>query len=338
MTTHTVSAYAAHAPGEAFQPYSFERGPLGDEEVDVDVEHCGLCHSDLSMWQNDWGITTYPFVPGHEIVGTVRAAGAHVKGIEVGQRVGIGWYARSCMACHQCMSGDQHLCHDTDQTIVGRQGGFADKVRCHWAWATPLPDDADASRLGPLFCGGITVFGPIDAFDVKPTDHVGVIGIGGLGHLAIQMLNKWGCHVTAFTSSAQKTQDAMLMGAHRVVDSRDPRAIRQLKGSLNFILNTTNVTLDWSSYLQALGPRGRFHTVGAVLDPMAIQIFELMGGQKSISSSPLGSPATARIMIDFCTRHGIYPQTEHFKLSQINDAFAHLASGQARYRVVIDMP
>ena len=331
----TVNAYAAAAPGQALEPFTYTLGPLGPDEVDIQVESCGICHSDVSMLGNDWGQTTYPFVPGHEIVGRITAAGDAVRHLSVGQRVGMGWFAGSCMSCRTCMSGQHHLCAGAEQTIVGRHGGFADRVRGKGHWAFPLPDGVEAASAGPLFCGGITVFGPIVAFDVKPTDRVGVVGIGGLGHLALQFLNKWGCEVTAFTSSAGKQAEALALGAHRAVDTRDSAALAGLASAFDFILVTVNVPLDWDAYIAALAPRGRLHFVGAVLEPVPVAAFSLIGRQRSVSGSPLGSPATVSAMLDFCARHAIRPQAEYFPLAKVNDALEHLRAGKPRYRIVL---
>jgi uncharacterized zinc-type alcohol dehydrogenase-like protein len=299
-----IRAFAAHEPGAELERFDFDAGELGSDEVEVDVQWCGICHSDLSMLDNEWQMTSFPLVPGHEVVGTVAAVGEHVHNVAVGDTVGLGWYAGSCMTCHTCMSGDHNLCGQAQGTIVGRHGGFADKVRCKAAWAIPLPDGVAAAEAGPLFCGGITVFNPIVQFGVRPTDRVGVIGIGGLGHLALQFLAKWGCDVTAFTSTDAKAAEATRMGANQVVDSRDPEQLASIAGSLDFILSTVNVELPWDAYLAALGPRGRLHTVGAVLAPIPVPAFGVIPGQKSVSGSPLGSPATIATMLDFCARHG----------------------------------
>jgi uncharacterized zinc-type alcohol dehydrogenase-like protein len=192
-------------------------------------------------------------------------------------------------------------------TIVQRHGGFATRVRSHWAWATPLPAGLDPAKAGPLFCGGITVFNPIVQFGVKPTDRVGVVGIGGLGHMALKFLRAWGCEVVAFTSSESKREEALALGAHRVVNSRDAAQLQALGGSLNFILSTVNVTMDWQSLIGALAPKGRLHTVGAVLEPVSLAAFPLIVGQKAFSGSPLGSPATVSTMLDFAARHGVAP-------------------------------
>ncbi len=331
-TVHAMAAKSARGKLESFE---FTLPDLGAEQVEIKVESCGICHSDLSMLDNDWGFSAYPFVPGHEVVGTVAAVGERVKHVKVGQRVGLGWFSGSCMECFQCMGGDHNLCATAEQTIVGRHGGFATHVRCEQHWATPLPASLDPHSAGPLFCGGVTVFNPIVQFDVKPTDRVGVIGIGGLGHMALKFLRAWGCEVTAFTSSDSKRDEAMKLGAHHVVNSRDSNAMKALTGSLNFVLSTVNVTMDWPTILETLAPKGRLHTVGAVAEPIALPAFPMITGQKSLSGSPLGSPNTTQKMIEFCARHGIAPQTETFKMSEVNAALDHLRAGKARYRIVL---
>lgn len=333
----TVKALAAHEAGGSLEPYEFELGEVGSHQVDIDVTACGVCHSDLSMLENDWGMSQYPLVPGHEVVGTIAAKGDHVDHLKVGQKVGLGWFSRSCMRCRQCMGGDHNMCEDVESTIVGRHGGFANRVRCDGAWAVPIPDGVDAKTAGPLFCGGITVFNPIVQLGISPTDRVGVIGIGGLGHLALKFLNAWGCEVTAFTSSADKKSDeAKQMGAHRVVDSTSDDALQGEAGRFDLILNTANANLNWKAFLNALGPRGALHSVGAVPDPMEVEIFDLLLKQRQLSSSPLGSPATLQDMLEFCGRHGIAPVTESFKMSEANEALRHLKDGKARYRIVLE--
>jgi D-arabinose 1-dehydrogenase-like Zn-dependent alcohol dehydrogenase/uncharacterized protein (DUF1330 family) len=270
-----VRAYAAVNQGDQLKPFEYDPGALGPDQVEIAVEYCGLCHSDLSMYDNEWGMTDYPFVPGHEVIGKISATGEQVEARRVGQRVGLGWFSGSCMSCHHCLSGDHNLCSDpvrNESTIVHRHGGFADRVRAHWIWTQPIPDVLDFKKAGPLFCGGITVFNPIIQNNVKPTDRV---------------------------------------------------------------LSTVNATLDWQSYIESLGPKGRFVTVGIVTDPVQLGAFPLIAGQKSFGGSPLGSPSTVEKMTDFCARHSISPVTENFKLSEVNDAFDHLRAGKARYRIVL---
>ncbi|MCB1169967.1 MAG: NAD(P)-dependent alcohol dehydrogenase [Leptospiraceae bacterium] len=337
MSKRTVQAYAVKEARGTLEPFTYELPEMGAEEVDIKVEYCGICHSDLSMINNEWGMTRYPLVPGHEIIGTVEAVGPQAKGVNVGDRVGLGWMAGSCMHCDQCMKGSHNLCSSLQQTIVGRHGGFADFVRCHWSWAIQIPEGLDGAKAGPLLCGGITVFRPIDMNNVKPTARAGVIGIGGLGHMAVQFLNKWGCEVTAFSSNPDKTEEIKKLGAHHVVNSRDSKAMKRLAGTLDLIINTANVSMDWDSYIAALAPGGTLHTVGAVLEPIPVAAFSLMSGEKKIAGSPLGSPALNRIMLDFCRRHNILPVVQEFPLQDVNAAVKHLEDGKARYRVVLKM-
>ncbi|MEX0289164.1 MAG: NAD(P)-dependent alcohol dehydrogenase [Flavobacteriaceae bacterium] len=332
-----VNAYAAVEPKAKLTPYSYELGDLGAEQVDIKVSYCGICHSDISMINNAWGMTEYPIVPGHEIVGGVVATGEAVKNLKIGDKVGLGWFSASCTTCQQCMDGSHHLCANSEATIVGRHGGFADYVRGHWSWAIPLPDAIDMSKAGPLLCGGITVFNPIILANVRPTDTVGVIGIGGLGHMALKFLKYWGCEVIAFSSNPNKKEQILSMGASKVINSKSPEELESIAGKLNFILNTTNVSLDWNSYLTTLAPKGRLHTVGAVLEPMAIPAFSLIGGENSVGGSPLGSPALTRTMLEFCVRHDIYPTVEEFSFEKINKAIEHVEKGRARFRVVLKM-
>lgn len=330
-----VRAFAAHKPKAPLEPFEYEPGPLGDEQVEIAVSHCGVCHSDLSMLDNDWGLTRYPIVPGHEVVGTVRAVGARVRTARPGDRVGLGWYSKSCMHCRQCMGGDHNLCPTAEATIVARHGGFADTVRAGAEWVVPLPAGLDPATAGPLFCGGITVFNPLVQFDVRPTDRVGIVGIGGLGHMAVQFANKWGCEVFAFSSSPGKEAELKGLGAHHVVNSRDDAAMAKLAGALDFILVTVNVSLNWPGYLNALAPRGRLHFVGAVGEPVALPVFPMIMAQRSMSGSPLGSPVTTAQMLEFAARHKIAPVTETFPLSKVNDALAHVRAGKVRYRAVL---
>jgi uncharacterized zinc-type alcohol dehydrogenase-like protein len=330
-----INAYAATEAGAPLRPFSFDPGELGHEEVEIKVTHCGICHSDLSMLDNEWGMTGYPFVPGHEAVGFVTALGQGAKGLKIGQRVGIGWSASSCLSCHPCLSGHHNLCAQNQGTIVGRHGGFADRLRAQWPWVRPLPDALDLEKAGPLLCGGVTVFAPLFEHGILPTSRVGIIGIGGLGHMALQFANKWGCGVHAFTTSDSKEAEARKLGAHFVHNTKDADALKKIAGSLDLIISTINVPLDLHGLLGALAPAGRLHVVGAVLEPMPLSAFDLITGQKSVSGSPTGSPTAIDAMLAFSARHSVAPITETFPMSKVNDALEHLRSGKARYRIVL---
>jgi alcohol/geraniol dehydrogenase (NADP+) len=330
-----IHAYAAHQPGGELQPFDYEPSELGSEEVEINVEFCGVCHSDLSMLDNEGQMVQYPLVPGHEVVGTIAAVGEHVKRLSIGQKVGLGWYSSSCMTCEWCMSGDHNLCLTAEGTILGRYGGFADRVRAHEAWAIPLPETLDPVSAGPLFCGGITVYNPLVQFDVKPSDRVGVIGVGGLGHLALQFLHAWGCDVTVFSSSPDKEEEARKLGADHFVNSRDDAALKAVHNCFDLILYTASVDLDWSAYIACLRPKGRLHFAGIAPNPISSHSYPLIVGQKSISGSPLGSPATMGQMLDFAARHAIAPIVEVYSFDRINEAIDRLRSGKARYRIVL---
>ena len=334
-TSTTIHAYAAKEAGASLEPFTYEARELRPYDVEIDVLHCGLCHSDLSMMNNEWGMTAYPLVPGHEVIGTISAIGSHVYGMELGMTVGLGWHCGYCGSCPSCGTGDHNLCAEAESTIVSHHGGFADKVRAEAASVVLIPEGMDLESAGPLFCAGITVFNPLVQFDVKATDKVAVIGIGGLGHLALQFLNAWGCEVTAFTSSDAKREEALRLGAHKTLNSRDPSEVEAAAGSFDFILSTVNVKLDWNLYVGALKPKGRLHFVGATLEPLDLGVFPLIMGQRSISGSPVGSPATIEAMLKFAKLHDIKPQVEVYPMSEVNEALAHLESGKARYRIVL---
>ena len=332
----TIKAWAAQTAGGKLEPFEYDPGPLGDEEVEIAVEYCGICHSDLSLLNNDWGMTRYPFVPGHEAAGRVVAMGPQAKGVSIGQRVGVGWNSHSCMHCKQCLMGHQNLCESLQPTLIGRHGAFANKVRAHWVWTMPLPEGLDSRDCGPLLCGGITVFAPLRELNISPTSRVGVIGIGGLGHMALKFCKAWGCEVTAFTSSDSKAEEARAFGAHHVVSTGDSKAIEKLAGRFDLIIDTVNATLDWNGLLNALAPNGKLHVVGAVPEPIPVPVFTLLMGQKSVSGSPTGSRGAIDSMLNFAARHNVSPQTEHFPMSKVNEAMEHLRSGKARYRIVLD--
>lgn len=331
-----IRSYAALEPGQPLQPYDYDAGELKAHEVEVKVEYCGVCHSDLSMIDNEWGGAKYPLIAGHEVIGTITQLGSEARGLEVGQRVGIGWTADSCQHCDCCIGGKQVLCQNgTTATIVGHAGGFAETVRAGWQWVIPVPDDLNPEVAGPLLCGGITVFDPLLRHNIQGVHKVGVIGIGGLGHIAIKLAKAWGCEVTAFSSSPDKTQEILDMGAHQVINSRDKDQLKALRGQFDLIINTINVSLDWMPYFAALAPEGKFHTVGVVLEPLAVPAGVLIGGAKVVTGSPTGSPLALRQLLRFAARTQVEPTVEVFPMSQINEAIQHLRDGKARYRVVL---
>ena len=330
-----IKAYAAMEAGGELKPYEYDPGELAHNHVEIAVTASGLCHSDLSMIDNDWRASSYPLIAGHEAVGTVTEIGSHVKNLKVGQIVGVGWNSESCLHCSPCLSGSHQRCTKGITTIRGH-GGFADRIRVQDIWAVPLPEGMDTRSAGPLFCGGITVFAPMMDHDLKPTDRIGIVGIGGLGHLAVQFARAWGCEVTAFTTSMDKEAELKDLGAHKVVNSKDENAIKALRGQFDMVLSTVNVTLPWNRYMSALAPEGRLITVGMVGEPMGISAGQLIAGGKSVGGSDTGAPHMVAKMLEFCVRHDIKPMVDYFPMRDINDAISHLKAGKARYRVVLE--
>jgi uncharacterized zinc-type alcohol dehydrogenase-like protein len=330
-----IKAYAVMKAGGKLEPFEYDPGELDDHDIEIAVDYCGICHSDLSMINNEWGMTRYPFVPGHEVAGRISAVGKHVKSFKQGDRVGLGWHSGYCNECNTCMEGDHNLCASAKGTIIGRHVGFADKVRAQAASVGALPDNISSETAGPLFCGGVTVYNPLVQFDVKPTAKVAVIGIGGLGHMALKFLNAWGCEVTAFTSSESKVAQALELGAHKTLSSTDPEALNNAGYSFDLIISTVNVGLDWNAYIGTLTAKGRLHFVGAVIEPVKINILSMMSAQRSISSSPVGSPAVMAEMLEFAARHNIEAKVETFAMADVNDAVERLENGSPRFRVVL---
>ncbi|WP_054178987.1 NADPH-dependent aldehyde reductase Ahr [Trabulsiella odontotermitis] len=332
-----IKSYAAKQAGADLEVWEYDAGELMPEDVEVQVDYCGICHSDLSMIDNEWGMSQYPLVAGHEVIGRVVALGsaAQGKGLKVGQRVGVGWTARSCGHCDACISGNQINCLEGAVPTIINRGGFADKLRADWQWVIPLPENIDIESAGPMLCGGITVFKPLLMHHVTATSRVGVIGIGGLGHIAIKLLHAMGAEVTAFSSNPAKEQEVRAMGADKVVNSRDAAALQALAGQYDLIINTVNVDLDWQPYFEALTYGGNFHTVGAVLKPLSVPAFTLIAGDRSVSGSATGNPSELRKLMKFAGRSGVTPTTQLFPMSRINDALQHLRDGKARYRVVL---
>lgn len=330
-----IHGFAAHAAGAELLPYKYEPGELKPTDVEIKISHCGVCHSDIHLIDNDWGLSQYPFIPGHEIIGTVTAVGGAVKSLKTGQRVGVGWQSDSCGLCEWCMQGKENLCANSQGVCVHRNGGYADLVRLSAHFVVPIPEKLDSEATAPLLCGGITVYNPIRTHGVNPSSRVGIIGIGGLGHMAIQFARAFGADVTAFSTSAAKEEESRTLGAHHFVNTRETKALKKLAGSFDFLISTINADQDWSAYLTALRPTGVFCFVGAPTSPAAIPVFPLISGMKTVTGSPIGSPLQLREMLDVAARHGIKAQTERFAMNKANEAIAKVKKNQIRYRAVL---
>jgi uncharacterized zinc-type alcohol dehydrogenase-like protein len=330
-----IHGLAAHAAGAELLPYHYDPGKLGPQEVEIAITHCGICHSDLHLISNDWGISQYPFIPGHEVVGTVAAAGSDVSMHKVGDRVGLGWQANSCGQCEWCMKGMENLCAKSEATCVRRNGGYADRVRANARFAIPIPEALKSEQAAPLLCGGITVYSPLRNHGVNPSSRVGVVGIGGLGHLAIQFARVFGAEVTAFSSSAGKEEEVRALGAQHFVHTRESKAMKEVAGTQDFLLTTINADQDWGTYIQALRPTGTLCFVGVPPSPISLQAFPLIGGLRSVTGSPIGSPHMLREMMDVAARHGVKATTECFPMSKANEAIEKVKKNKVRYRAVL---
>ncbi|WNE97286.1 NAD(P)-dependent alcohol dehydrogenase [Streptomyces luomodiensis] len=346
----TVRAYAVERPGGPVRRYEYEPEPLGPLEVDVAVTHCGVCQTDVGAVDDTYGISRFPVVAGHEAVGVIEAVGSAVDGtrLAVGQRVGVGATAGACFACAWCLSGRQHLCTEKDDLVLrGVGGAFATRVRAgDWRYVHPLPDALASEHAAPLLCAGITVFSAVVRYGVRPTDRVAVVGVGGLGHLALQFLAKWGCHVTAISTTAAKEDDARRFGAHEFVVADDllqgdsgPHAdggLQRGSGSFDFILSTVSADLPWDAYLAALRPHGTLCVVGVPHGALTVNPLSLLLGEKRLVGGLVGTPEETRQMLDFAARHDIRPTVEPFPAARLDDALDHVRHGRARYRAVVE--
>jgi uncharacterized zinc-type alcohol dehydrogenase-like protein len=330
-----IQGLAAHAAGAELLPFHYDPGRLTSQEVEIAITHCGICHSDLHLIANDWGISQYPFIPGHEIIGSVAAVGSAVRSLQVGQRVGLGWQSNSCGHCEWCIRGLENLCPDIEGTCVHRNGGYADSVRANACFVIPIPDALASENAAPLLCGGITVYNPMRTHGVNPSSRVGIVGVGGLGHMAIQFARAFGAEVTAFSTSADKEEEARALGANNFINSRESKAMKEAAGTQDFILNTANADQDWGTYMQALRPTGTLCFVGVPPSPVAIQAFPLISGQRSISGSPIGPPNRIREMMNVAARHGVKAQTEAFPMTKANEAIEKVKKNKVRYRAVL---
>jgi uncharacterized zinc-type alcohol dehydrogenase-like protein len=331
-----VEAHAATAAKEPLRLQKIDLGSLGSNEVDVRVTHCGICHTDVGMVDNEWGFTRYPLVPGHEIVGIVAAIGSNVIGLEIGQRVGVGALCGSCMTCEYCERGSQHVCPDVVGTIFGHHGGFASHVRAaDWRFVHPLPEAIKSEHAGPLMCAGSTVFSPLVHYDVRPTDRVAVVGIGGLGHLALQYAAKWGCEVTAISTTPDKQDEAHGFGAHHFIASGEDGALKKARGTFDFILSTVGADLPWGDYIAALRPQGKLCIAGTSPNPVPVGLYELLSKELSVVAGKTGSINDTRQMLAFTARHGVAPMIETFSMAQANEALDRTRRGTVRYRAVL---
>lgn len=328
--------YAARAAKLELEPFSYEPPQLGDDDVRVSVTHCGVCYSDVHAIDDYFGLTTYPFVPGHEIVGHISEVGPAVTGLKKGDRVGIGWQGRSCMRCEWCLQGKEHLCTDIKRSGTWTPyGGFSSSVSVDGRFAYPLREGMLSEVAAVLLCAGIAVYSPLRSYAAGASTKVGVIGVGGLGHLAIQFAHALGCDVTAISSSPGKREQAIALGADHFMVAGDQTSIRQAKFSFDLLLYTSHGETDWTSLLLTIKNKGRLVMVGFSPVPVAFEPLDLVVHEQSITGSFLGSRAAMREMLSFAQAWGIRPVIELMSMARVNEAIRRVREGKARYRIVL---
>jgi uncharacterized zinc-type alcohol dehydrogenase-like protein len=327
-------AWAAHRERGALKPFVYEPEPLGPFDVEIRISHCGICHSDVHLVDGDWGVGGYPMVPGHEIVGTVADVGSAVAHLAVGQRVGVGWQRSACLECEWCASGQENLCAREVATCVDQHGGFADRIRVDGRFAFPIPESLASEHAAPLLCGGVTVYAPLSRW-VRPAMRVGVVGIGGLGHLALQFARAMGCEVTAISTNPEKEAEAHSFGAHRFIATREAKALRTVAHSLDFVLSTAFLAPDWKGLLRTLRPNGVLCLVGAPDTPLRLDPGAILGRQISVTASAIGGRPAVRETLEFAARHGVVPKVQLRPLAEANAALGEVRKGKARYRGVL---
>lgn len=330
-----INGYAAYKAKEELRPFSYEPKELLENEVEIKVTHCGICHSDLHLIDNDWMMSTYPFIPGHEVAGTVVRTGSAVSHLQAGDRVGLGWQSGSCHDCEECNTGHENLCSSSRATCVGRHGGYADHVITDAAFAIKLPDALEAEYAGPLMCGGVTVFSPLRKSGVKEGTKVAVIGIGGLGHMAIQFAAKMGAEVTAISTSDSKKDEALAFGATHFINSKNESDFAAYNERFDFIVSTVFASMNWQALVNTLKPRGELCFVGALGVPVEISAFSLLTRERKISGSAIGSPGMLKEMLEFAAANDVRPMIEKLPMKDVNTALKKVAENNVRYRMVL---
>jgi len=334
MSASRVFGYAAKAVGQPLEPFEYTRPGLGEHDVRVSVTHCGVCHSDIHAIEDYYGITDYPFVPGHEIVGHVSAVGRAVSGLKQGDRVGVGWQGRSCGQCEWCAKGEQQLCMDIvpSGTWVP-YGGFSSSVVVDGRFAYPLPPAMPSEVAAVLMCAGIAVYSPLSKYVREPPYKVAIVGVGGLGHLAIQFAHALGCEVAAISSCPEKEEQALAFGADRFIDSNDQASLRQVAFGFDLLLCTASSGIDWEALLNTLRKKGTLVLVG--FPDVVLNSTSLVARELSVTGSFLGNRATMREMLAFAQDQGIAPDVELMPMSQVNEAIQRVKENKARYRIVL---
>lgn len=346
METHIVKAFGTTAPEAELKVMDIKRRDVKAKDVAIDILYCGVCHSDLHTARNEWHNTIYPNVPGHEIVGRVTKVGSEVSGFKVGDLAAVGCMVDSCRECDSCKEGLEQYCeqgnintYNSPDKHLSMQtfGGYSQGIVVDEAFVLHVPENLDLAATAPLLCAGITTYSPLKHWNVGPGKKVGVVGIGGLGHMAVKIAKAMGAHVVVITTSTAKTADAQRLGADEVVLSTDAEQMKQHASSLHFILDCVSAQHDINAYLGLLKRDGSLTLVGAPEHPLPVAAFSLIPTRKSFSGSMIGGIAETQEMLDFCGQHKITADIELINMQDINTAYERLLKGEVKYRFVIDM-
>ena len=338
--------YAARDKSTPLGPFNFERRDVGPRDVQVDILFCGVCHSDLHQVRDEWGGSIDPMVPGHEIVGRVARVGAQVKKFKAGDPAGVGCMVDSCRECNACREGEEQYC-DRGQTVLTYNsrfkdgtptyGGYANNIVVDESFVLKVSPKLDLAAVAPLLCAGITTYSPLRHWGVGEGQRVGVVGLGGLGHMALKFARSFGAHVTQFTTSPGKEQDAMRLGAHEVVLTRDPANLAKLAGSFHFIIDTVSAPHDLNAYLNLLRRNGQMVLVGAPEKPSPVNAFPLIMKRRSLAGSAIGGIRETQEMLDYCAEKNIVSDIELTPIQKIDRAYERMVRNDVKYRFVIDM-
>jgi uncharacterized zinc-type alcohol dehydrogenase-like protein len=343
-TSTTAQAYGAQAADASLAPLQIERRALGAKDVRIDIKFCGICHSDIHFTRGEWGKVPYPAIPGHEITGVVAEVGSEVAGFAPGDRVGVGCMVNSCRECENCERGDEQYCLsgntgtygsvDRDGTVT--YGGYSDHIVVDQDFVLRVPDDLELDVAAPLLCAGITTYSPLRHWEAGPGKQVAVVGLGGLGHMAVKLAKAMGAEVTVLSQSLRKQDDGLKLGADGYYATSDEATFKELAGRFDLIINTVSAKLSIGRLLSLLRTDGALVNVGAPPEPLSVPVFALLGRRRSFAGSAIGGIRETQEMLDFCAEHGIGADIETISADQINEAWERVLSSDVRYRFVID--
>lgn len=345
-TTIPAKGYAAQSPKTPLAPFTFVRREPKENDVQIEIQFCGVCHSDIHQARDEWGGSTFPMVPGHEIVGKVTRVGAKVKNFKVGDLAGVGCMIDACRDCAACAEGLEQYCENgANFTYNGKekdgvtptQGGYSNLIVVDEKFTLRIPKELDLAGAAPLLCAGITTYSPLRHWKIGPGKKVAVVGLGGLGHMGVKLARAMGAEVTAITTSASKKEDAKRLGAHHVLVSRNENEMTDAASSFDFILNTVSAPTDINAYIGLLKRDGTMVLLGVPEKAPELKAFALIGGRRAVAGSLIGGIAETQEMLDFCAKHKIVSDIERIPIQQINEAYTRMIKGDVKYRFVIDM-